>query len=307
MTTSKYNNFCKRYDINPDDYDAVLEAVDSLEGDFGDVSGELQEIREYVYDKMGSIYGKDDRIDDTSAYSKSTLESANIYQVKEGLTRDYAFMSFDYIKKHYGGIDLNNYNKVASVIIPESLNEDNDNRLTNILNYVFNYGNSNQQFYADNPRARSISVSDLIEVDGVYSYVESFGFVELEDEDYIGNAVTFGNKTSITEAEEPPFIEKDEDEIPVEDLPDVDEEKTLLDYLQDRIGQQMSVAEFNTVLQSLFSRYNDVFIIESDLYNADLDETQELVITEDDEDYIINYDIIDVDNGIIEMTDVNVE
>lgn len=302
MTASKYNNFCKKYNINPDDFDEVLEVVDFLEGDFGDASGELQEIREYVYDKMGSIYDKDDKIDDTNAY-KSMPESANIYQVKEGLTRDYAFMSFDYIKKHYGGIDLNNYNKVASVIIPENLNEDKDNRLTNILNYVFNYGNSNQQFYADNPRARSISVSDLIEVDGVYSYVDSFGFVELEDEDYVKSTT----KTTITEAEEPPFIEKDGDEIPVEDLPDTDEDKTLLDYLQDRIGQQMSVAEFNTVLQSLFSRYNDVFIIESDLYNADLDETQELVITEDDEDYIINYDIIDVDNGIIEMTDVNVE
>ena len=73
MTTNKYNNFCKRYDINPDDCDAVLEVVDFLEGDFGDVSGELQAIREYVYDKTGSIYGKDDKIDDTSAYNKSTL------------------------------------------------------------------------------------------------------------------------------------------------------------------------------------------------------------------------------------------
>lgn len=377
MTRSRYINFCNKYDINPDDFDAVLEVIDFLEGDFGDKSGELQEIREYVYDKVGNFYEKDTNKD------MSASERVNVYQVKDGLTRDYAFMSYDYIKKRYGGIDLNNYSKVASVVIPESLNENIDN----ILNYVFNYGNSNQQFYADNPKARSISVSDILEYKLVKYYVDSTGFVNLDEEGKLteGKEISPANlKDSIIavakdlgltvdrsgkewvikdgnidvlyltprrtkynymdrlkiytvenpsekakklynvlktkglleegkellaeEGEnEPPFIEKDDEEIPVEDLPETDEDKTLIDYLQDRIGQQITVAEFNTVLQSLFSRYNDIFIIESDLYNADLDENQELVINDDMEDYVINYDIIDVEAGIIEITDVNVE
>ena len=94
-----------------------------------------------------------------------------------------------------------------------------------------------------------------------------------------------------------------------EDEPEEEEEegKTLLDYLQDRIGQEMSVGEFNAVLQSLFAQFNKVFLMTSDLYNMDLDENQELVVWDDDDMYTINYDIIDMDKGIIEITDVNVE
>ena len=45
----------------------------------------------------------------------------------------------------------------------------------------------------------------------------------------------------------------------------------------------------------------------SDLYNMDLDDTQELLVDDDDNTYVINYDIVDMDEGIIVITDVNVE
>jgi len=81
----------------------------------------------------------------------------------------------------------------------------------------------------------------------------------------------------------------------------------LLEMLQDRIGQSMSVGELNALLQSLFARYNKVFLMTSDLYNMDLDDTQELLVDDDDNTYVINYDIVDMDEGIIVITDVNVE
>ena len=119
----------------------------------------------------------------------------------------------------------------------------------------------------------------------------------------------FDKRNNLTEArdEDENIIE---DDIPEEDAPDeedTDDDKTLLDYLQDRVGQEMSVGELNAVLQSLFAQFNKVFLMTSDLYNMDLDENQELVVWDDDDMYVINYDIIDMDNGIIEITDVNVE
>ena len=90
-------------------------------------------------------------------------------------------------------------------------------------------------------------------------------------------------------------------------MKDEKEDKTLLDMLQDRIGEQMSVGEFNTVLQSLFGQFNKVFLMTSDLYSKDLEANQSLTVNNDDDQYIINYDIVDMNNGIIEITDVSVE
>lgn len=218
------------------------------------------------------------------------VDLAYLYQVKEGLTREYAFMSYDYITKVYGDVDLNNYIKVAEIEIPEDVIGADE-----VLNYVYNYGNTNQLYYANNPEARSISVSDIILYNNIYYYVDSVGFTELSNINKAEEGVH-----RVAEADEPYIDNETDNEIDSED-------KTLLDYLQDRIGQQITVAELNTILQSLFSRYNDIFILDSDLYNADLDETQQLSIWEDEDNYIIDYDIIDVSKGIIEITDVNVE
>lgn len=214
------------------------------------------------------------------------IDLAYLYQVKEGLTHEYAFMSYDYITKVHGGVDLNNYIKVAEIEIPEDVIGADE-----VLNYVYNYGNTNQLYYANNPEARSVSVSDIILYNNIYYYVDYVGFTEL---------------SNINKAEESVHRVDEADE-PYIDDETVGDDKTLLDYLQDRIGQQITVAELNTILQSLFSRYNDIFILDSDLYNADLDETQQLSIWEDEDNYIIDYDIIDVSKGIIEITDVNIE
>jgi hypothetical protein len=116
-------------------------------------------------------------------------------------------------------------------------------------------------------------------------------------------------ETEVEHEEEAPAednIEKEDTEFEETEV-DADEDKTLLDYLQDRIGQQLTVGELNSVLQSLFSRYNQVFLLASDLYNMNLDETQEVVIFEDEDMYTVKFDIIDMDEGIIEITDAIVE
>lgn len=297
MNKQGYISFCKKYEVDPTDYDAVLETVDELEGMFGDTDGRLQQIREYILNNKVDLSTKNDEVD-KSVVGLLEPNIVTVYQLIDGdSTYGKRFMSYNYVKNH-GGISMQDYEKVAEVPVEDNVD------VNVVLEDAFRYGNTNPEYYANNPKARSISVSDILEYKLVKYYVDSMGFVNLDEETTLTE-----DKELLAEKgeDEPPFIEKDEEEIPVEDLPETDEDKTLIDYLQDRIGQQITVAEFNTILQSLFSRYNDIFIIESDLYNADLDENQELVINDDMEDYIINYDIIDVEAGIIEITDVNVE
>ena len=140
------------------------------------------------------------------------------------------------------------------------------------------------------------------------------GTIEYKDED---------NKLSISELEEKltslmnkELLERNSVKVLSVDVTsdkDVEEDdksietKTLLDLLQDRIGQPLSVGELNTTLQSLFGQYNKVFLLRGDLYSKDLDETQELEVDDDEDIYIIKYDIVDMDNGIIEITDVDLE
>lgn len=85
------------------------------------------------------------------------------------------------------------------------------------------------------------------------------------------------------------------------------EDKTILDLIQDRIGQDISVGELNTMLQSIFGKYNEVFLLSNMLYNADTDEPQDLVIDDDDDMYTITFVIKDLEEAIIEITDVNIE
>lgn len=92
-----------------------------------------------------------------------------------------------------------------------------------------------------------------------------------------------------------------------QDLKDQKEEETVYDLLVDRIGQEITVGELNTVLQSIFGKYDDIFLLENDLYNADGDQLQDLVIWDDDDEYTLTFRVLDMIDGIIELTDVNVE
>lgn len=83
-----------------------------------------------------------------------------------------------------------------------------------------------------------------------------------------------------------------------------DIELTTLDTLKKRIGQQFDVGELNSLIQTTFNQYNQIFLMTSDLYNMNLDQTQTIEVNDDDKVYTISYDIIDMDSGLIELKDV---
>ena len=92
-----------------------------------------------------------------------------IYQTDN---RDYSFMPWEYAKEKF---NMNDYQEVLYYTYDGDLdNED-------LLNKIFNDGNNGKLHnqFPDN-RFRSLSVSDIVEVDGIKYYIDSFGFKELE-------------------------------------------------------------------------------------------------------------------------------
>jgi len=324
---------------------------------------------------------RNDRL--TESIEEEINDVAIIYQVTTD-TRNNAFRDLSELSE----IDLNNYTAVGTVDLGY-VNVDTED-VDSALETVFLFGHS-KEYHSRYPDARSVSVSDIVQLNGKYYYCNTVGwdditdkllnkrtgnrnsiiteklntycmaqnvkltesmqdyqdrfsisfmakiFAQMKKDGWDGNVDTaeqyFDNviaqlkngkkeiaresKEIITEDNENSEKENTEiviDEKAIEQTPELDaeepildDEKTVLDYIQDRIGQQITVGELNSVLQSLFARYNQVFLLASDLYNMDLGETQELTIKDDNDTYSIKFDIIDMDGGIIEITDANIE
>ena len=371
-------------------------------------------------------------------------------------------------------IDLNDYDEVARINLKE-FKKVFKSDIQGMLESIFSYGNSTKQFRQNYPNARSISVSDIIEIDGKYYYCDTFGFKDITDrvkikteesvdnymdklsvnymskifnqmkengwdgkeetadkyfddimrkvdpdfekhnpkeqaqdnseplreERYyyseivyvedglksikgslgnvqirlaeamhdsteneytkeqfevlknvdinIGNLIVdvakvneklekaFPSRIRMMTPEEKEYIETHKDEIEKqteskklqEDEPDKSNisindlgdnsdlenihhnedgsDKTILDYLEARIGEEMSVGELNTFLQSLFGKFETLFITADTVYNQDPEERQELVVWDDEDMYTITYEIKDQMEPTIEITDINVE
>lgn len=99
-------------------------------------------------------------------------------------------------------------------------------------------------------------------------------------------------------------IKKESDE---ENEEDEEIDNNILDLLQNRIGQNLTVGELNTILQGVLGTYNEVYLLTSDLYNMNPEESQELVVFDDDDMYTITFEIEDMDNAIIQITDVELD
>lgn len=91
---------------------------------------------------------------------------------------------------------------------------------------------------------------------------------------------------------------EDEDEL---------ENKTIYDLLVEREGQVMSVGEFNSLIQSIFAQFNTVFLLQSDLYNVDPEETIDVVVWDDNDMYTITLKIDDIIESTIKIVNVEVE
>lgn len=100
------------------------------------------------------------------------MEKKNI-KIYQTDNRDYRFMNYEFAIKN--GFDMKDYEVVA-----EFFREEYENDYL-LLERIFRLGNEgiiqqlcNQEFM------RSISVSDVIEIDGKKYFVDSFGFKEVE-------------------------------------------------------------------------------------------------------------------------------
>ena len=95
------------------------------------------------------------------------MNKIDIYQIKDVANCKYAFMSWDYAQDK---CKMEDYEKVASFEMGYEYPE--------LLDIVWIKGNNGdlQKIF----KMRSISVSDIIDVNGVRYYVDSFGFKEVE-------------------------------------------------------------------------------------------------------------------------------
>ena len=104
--------------------------------------------------------------------------NVELYQVKDELTRDFGYMSYDtLVNSMKKEVDISNYNKVANFVLPKVKD------MNNLLNDIYTAGNTEQlnKFRVEGEQLRSISMSDVIVVDGKASYVDKFGFKEIEN------------------------------------------------------------------------------------------------------------------------------
>ena len=175
------------------------------------------------------------------------------------------------------------------------------------------------------PLARAMGYEDIVKEDNDEEIIEKYGMdIMISDElsadianQYVDDeemlkhtdllvpikntGLSIVKQESLTEAED----DMEDMLSDVENNIEVDE--SILDLLQDRIGQNLTIGQLNTLLQSTFGQFNTVFLQANELYNQDPDELQELVVWDDTDMYTITYEIIDQMQGVISITDVTVE
>lgn len=87
--------------------------------------------------------------------------------------RNYMFTSMSLLEKLNLKVDLNNYNEVYMDDLYSSIFSKNIDILEEIY-HKFNMGQKPESY-----KGHSLSVSDIVVLDGVNYYVDSFGFIKL--------------------------------------------------------------------------------------------------------------------------------
>ena len=87
--------------------------------------------------------------------------------------RNYMFTSMSLLEKLNLKVDLNNYNEVYGDDLYSSIFSKNIDILEEIYK-KFNIGQKPESY-----KGHSLSVSDIVVLDGVNYYVDSFGFIKL--------------------------------------------------------------------------------------------------------------------------------
>ena len=280
-------------------YINIQESVSPLTEDVedtNDLSDEVYEIAEYMYneseqdlDYIPDIEEIQDTINeecDEDMYNKAVnivknmIESIEYY---EDTRNKYIQLSDNHTMYELNSdveITFDQYSSLVETFLQ---------RLQDEINVtVYALGRSGRHICIDNTFDNALNYNKYVEAQSKY---------EQEMINYINE--NFGSKTESKELTEADEVEEEQPE-----------EETLLDALQNRIGQSISVGELNTLLQNLFGQYDKIFLTISELYDIeDWDEPQELIIEDDRDMYIITYTVNmnDIENPLIEITDVELE
>lgn len=103
---------------------------------------------------------------------KITESKAKVYQLESNdANHGKLFARFSEV----GSVNLSDYKEVANIDVEDNLPDDE------ALEYIFTLGNTNQDLRDANPEMRSISVSDVVELNGKYYYCDAFGWKDISD------------------------------------------------------------------------------------------------------------------------------
>lgn len=96
------------------------------------------------------------------------MKKFKLYQVKDDKTRDYGFMGLDMMVSLGIQVDLDNYD-----LVYEGTHDSEAQSLLGIQEELF------RKFNLEHPedfKGRSMSVSDILEIDGEHYFCDSFGW-----------------------------------------------------------------------------------------------------------------------------------
>ena len=197
---------------------------------------------------------------------------ATLFQVKSELTRDFNFESLAMLHNMHKDVDLSNYDKIGDIDYSKYTDSTDDHK---ILEVLYNEGNSNQSLRDEFPKMRSISVSDIILLNGKYYYCDSFGFADVTDDI---------NSKEITEADNNLksevinyFVSKYGKDFELEDnVNDLTDRDEIIDSIIDSYadeGEDVSIEEF---IDSLIDPHGLVVVKSKEITEANEGESLEV-------------------------------
>lgn len=267
-----------------------------------------------LYDAASYIVDDDLRVDVEQLIGQCEDDDEDVETAYSIVTSDLLDMKVHELNESKDIEEIENEKKSLQDYVDDINNASNDKDMVNILDDMENNRNIDgelasavRQLFRNN---RFMPLNQ--KTDTLLKFINDNADEKIEEP----------KQESLTEAVEPEIEDKDidnkdNDEKENKDIDEaVDEaqenskekdslELTTLDTIKKRIGQQFNVGDFNSLIQTTFNQYNQVFLMTSDLYSMDLDKTQTIEVKDDEITYVLSFDIIDIDSGIIELTDVS--
>lgn len=263
-----------------------------------------------LYDAASHIIDNDLRVAVEQLIEECENDNVSVEEAYSLITSDLLDIHLDELNE---SLDIDNntmsYNSIQDYI-PDLENASNDKDLLNVLDDMEQNKNLDtdmttniRQLFRNN---RFMPLNN--KVDTLIKYInKEYG----QKQESLTEATVIDNDkhTNIEDNKIKSDIVKDTSENVEDDDIDnsTDNSDDILETLNDRVGQQFSVAELNKLLQNVLGQPNKLFLLASDLSSMDLDRTQNINITDDDITYVISFDIIDMENGIVELTNAKVE